>query len=203
MSYYNQSDFAAMPSRFRAQMINSLSGFKSANLLGTADKEGLSNLAMVSSTVHLGADPALVGVVMRPRTVPRHSVDNILQTGVFTLNHVNADMLEAAHQCAAKYDRDVSEFSATGLTPDYHGGFHAPAVLESRIQIGLRLSELMPIKQNNTELLIGEILWLRMPSDIQAEDGFIDIEAAGTVAVSGLDSYHRSERIGRLGYPKP
>ena len=35
-----------------------------------------------------------------------------------------------------------------------------------------------------------------------AEDGYVDIEAAGSVAVSGLDSYHSSNRLARFGYAK-
>ena len=35
------------------------------------------------------------------------------------------------------------------------------------------------------------------------EDGYLDIEAAGTVAVSGLDGYHRATRLARLPYAKP
>ena len=48
-----------MESRYRAHFINSLSGFKSANLVATVDKKGLENLSIVSSCFHLGADPAL------------------------------------------------------------------------------------------------------------------------------------------------
>jgi hypothetical protein len=42
-----------------------------------------------------------------------------------------------------------------------------------------------------------------IPEASLEEDGYIDLEAAGTVTCSGLDSYHRTERIGRLTYAKP
>jgi hypothetical protein len=35
------------------------------------------------------------------------------------------------------------------------------------------------------------------------EDGTIDLEAAGSLTVAGLDSYHRTQKIGRLAYAKP
>jgi hypothetical protein len=33
-------------------------------------------------------------------------------------------------------------------------------------------------------------------------DGFIDLENAGTITVSGLDSYHSTKKIERLSYAK-
>ncbi|RUO26678.1 flavin oxidoreductase [Aliidiomarina minuta] len=203
MQHITRHDLDKLPSRYRAHMINSLSGFKSANLLATADEQGNTNLAMISSVVHLGAEPPLIGFIMRPNTVPRHSLDNIRQTGVFTLNHVHPGMLQPAHQSAAKYEREISEFDATGLTPMYHESFHAPAVTESRVRIGLQLLEIVPIKHNGTEMVIAEICWLNIPANIQQEDGYLDIEEAGSVSVSGLDSYHTTVRINRLAYPKP
>ena len=51
---------------YRGNLINSLSGFKPASLIGTSDDQGRTNLAIFSNIVHLGADPALVGFVNRP-----------------------------------------------------------------------------------------------------------------------------------------
>lgn len=200
---YTRTDLKALPSRYRAQLVNSLTGFKAANLLGTQNLEGLTNLAMVSSAVHLGAEPALIGLVMRPPVVERHSLENIQSTGVYTLNHVHPEILQQAHQSAAKYPRSVSEFEAVHLDVEYPYGFAAPAVAQSRLQIGLRLVEIMPIKHNGTEFVIGEIEWVQIKGDILHEDGYADIEQLDSVTVSGLDNYHSTSQIKRLGYPEP
>jgi hypothetical protein len=34
-------------------------------------------------------------------------------------------------------------------------------------------------------------------------DGYLDIETIGTATISGLDSYHRTERLARYAYAKP
>jgi len=34
-------------------------------------------------------------------------------------------------------------------------------------------------------------------------DGFIDLENAETITCSGLDSYHKTQKIWRLSYAKP
>ena len=203
MRRFTSEQIAQMDKGFRVNFINSLSGFKSSNLIGTADKAGNTNLAVFSSAVHLGADPALIGLVSRPRSVERHSVENMLATGYYTINHVNRQILKAAHQTSARYDREVSEFGAVGLTPEFRNGFHAPFVMECRLGIAMKLLECKHIEINDTEFIIGEIVEVCMRHDVVQEDGYVDIEQLGTVAASGLDSYHVTERVGRLSYAKP
>jgi len=53
-------DLASFDRFTRANIINSLSGFKSASLIGTVNKNAQPNLAIFSNIVHIGADPALV-----------------------------------------------------------------------------------------------------------------------------------------------
>lgn len=200
---FQQPDIAAMPSRYRAHFINSLSGFKSANLLATVSRDGVSNVAMISSVVHLGADPALLGYITRPQTVRRDSVENLTATGVYTFNQVHSLMLPAAHQTAAKYPAEQSEFAACDFTEGYVDGFAAPYVKESLLSVGLSLRQIIPIPLNGTQLIIGAIEWVRVPTAVINDDGYVAIEMLDAVAVSGLDGYHRSHRIARFSYPEP
>ncbi|MBU1189056.1 MAG: flavin reductase family protein [Gammaproteobacteria bacterium] len=197
------SDLQQMPSRYRAMLVNSLSGFKSANLLATVSLSGCTNLAMISSVFHLGADPALLGMIMRPHTVPRDSLENLLATGDYTLNHVHPGMLSAAHQTAARYAADVSEFDAVGLTAEFGSMLAAPYVRESRLNIGLRLVEQHTLQVNGTVLVIGEVVEVLLPPSVIADDGHVQIERLQSVCVSGLDHYHLTESLGRLPYAKP
>ena len=68
-------DIAQLPERQRAAFINCLSGFKSANLVGTVSASGQANLALVSSVVHLGANPPLLAFISRPPSVDRHTLE--------------------------------------------------------------------------------------------------------------------------------
>lgn len=200
---FDKTNIDDMDKAFRAMFINSLSGFKSANLLGTRAADGSSNLSVVSSAVHLGAHPPLMGIVFRPDVSPRHSLDNIRETGVFTLNHINEAIMPQAHQTAARYPRDTSEFEACGLSMEHHADFHAPSVKEAAIAMGLELREEHPLTINGTHFVIAEIVWVRLNKDWVASDGYVDIESAGTLAISGLDGYHRTKNISRMAYPKP
>ena len=202
-NYYSSKDLKGMDKRFRVNFINSLSGFKSLNLAGTINlKSKSTNLAPVSSVIHVGANPPLIGMLMRPNSVPRHTLMNIEDHGYWTLNHVAEEFFEQAHQCSARYSREESEFSKTGLTEEY-GNFPAPYVKESKIKIGLKLAEKIDLKVNGTHLLIGKILEVIIPDETLKTDGFIDIEKAGTITCSGLDSYHSTKIIKRLKYAKP
>lgn len=202
MKKYESADFGQMDKRFRTHLINSLSGFKSVNLVGTINGRGQSNLSVVSSVVHLGADPALMGFIMRPVTVSRDTYNNILETGYYTFNHITAGFFEKAHQSSARYPADVSEFSAVGLEEFMSHTFPAPYVAQSPVRIGLAFREQMDIRLNGAILMIGEIQELYVPEDCLAADGYLDIEKAGTVTASGLDAYHSTQKLGRLSYAK-
>ncbi|MFM7014825.1 MAG: flavin reductase family protein, partial [Bacteroidota bacterium] len=110
---------------YRANLINSLSGFKSASLIGTKNEAEISNLAIFSNIVHLGADPALIGFVNRPREAAPHTLKNIEATGYYTINHISNEMIDNAHQTSAKYPEGKSEFEACGFTEEYSNNFYA------------------------------------------------------------------------------
>ncbi len=199
----SRQDIQTMDQRERARLINSLSGFKSANLIGTCDKQGLENLAVVSSVVHLGSNPPLFGFIVRPAESRRHTLENILETRHFTINSIGADFVQKAHQTSARYPKSASEFKAVGLTPYYDDMFPAPFVLESSLKIGLVLKEQISIESNQTQMLIGEVITIQAPKRAVTPDGSLDLEALDLVTISGLDSYHVTQRLHRLSYAKP
>jgi flavin reductase (DIM6/NTAB) family NADH-FMN oxidoreductase RutF len=192
-----------MEQRKRAQFINSISGFRSVALIGTRDTKGQTNLAIFSSIVHIGSNPPLLSFIMRPDSVERHTLTNIMETGFYTINHINADMYEKAHQTSARYPKNVSEFDAAQLTPAFKNDFVAPFVAESNIQIGMEFKERINININQTSMIIGEIKFVHYPTNCLLDDGFMDIEKAGTITSSGVDSYHTTQLLQKLEYAKP
>lgn len=200
--HFTKDRIDALETRTRAHFINSLSGFKSANLIGTQDIQGNTNLSIVSSVIHLGANPPLVGMIIRPHSVARHTFENILQTGFYTINQVNQSIYTQAHQTSARYDRDESEFDATGLTAEYLMDFKAPFVKESRLKYSVKLAEHQHLAINGTEFMIGEIVDVYVEDSAVEADGFIDLDTFETVAITGLDSYHTTAKLARLPYAK-
>lgn len=199
---FTRADIEAMDKRYRAQFVNSLPGFKSANLIGTADSYRHPNCAIVSSVVHLGSAPPLLGMFSRPHTVERHTWENLRESGYYTINQIHQGIYREAHQTAASYPREISEFDATGLTPLWNDTFPAPYVREARIRIGMKLLQdhLLP---NECIFIIGEIIEVECPEDAIQADGHIALESLGTVTISGIDHYLKPESLDRLAYAKP
>jgi flavin reductase (DIM6/NTAB) family NADH-FMN oxidoreductase RutF len=203
MKHFTRNDLDELERRKCANLINSVTGYKPANLIGTVSETGNTNLAIFSSCVHLGANPPLIGFIMRPLgDVERHTYENIKATGVYTINHVHKSFVEKAHFTAAKFEKDVSEFDKCKLTEEYVDNFAAPFVKESKIKLGVVYVDELPIKQNGTILMIGEIEYLILPEDSILENGNVDLNAVEDVCISGLDTYHEVKEIASFPYAK-
>jgi len=203
MKTLDSKTLASLPSRYRSQLLNSISGIKSGNLIGTISKEGNTNLAVFNSVIHLGSNPPLFGFTLRPTTVERHTYDNILSEKYFTINHIHRGMISKAHQTAAKYDKNTSEFEAVGLTEEYLEGITSPFVKESNIKIACKYVNEYLIEENQCRLIIGEITHVHFDERIQENDGFVDLTKADTVGVLGIDAYVSTQMLDRFEYAKP
>ena len=203
MTHFNTDDFSQMHHLYRINLINSCSGYKSANLIGTKSVDGITNVAIFSSVTHIGSNPALLGFFLRPTTVIRNTYNNIKETGVFTINHVHESILEDAHHTSAKYDSDISEFEMTNLIEQYKDSFSAPFVKDAPIQLAMTYVEEYDIKSNNTILLIGQIKDLYIKDNLLQNDGFINLSEANVSAINGLDGYTIPKLKNRFEYQRP
>lgn len=204
MKYFDKNSIDSFDKIHRINLMNSLSGYKSANLLGTVSNDGFENVAVFSSIVHLGSNPPVLGFILRPTTVPRNTYENIINTGYYTVNHISKEFTEQAHHTSAKYDKLVSEFDMTGLTSEYKKDFHAPFVKESPVQIGLKFLEEYYIKANDTLLVVGEIQCFYVNEDMYSEkDGFLDLSKGKVATINGLDAYAVPENNTRYEYQRP
>lgn len=204
MIHYSRTDIDKMDKIFRLNLINSCTGFKSANLLGTKSLNGVSNVAVFSSITHLGSNPPLIGFILRPTTVPRDTYRNIKDTGVFTVNHIYSDIIKDAHHTSAKYPDEVSEFTKTDLEEEFLDDFPAPFVMGAKIRLGCRFLNAYEIKENDTLLLVSAIEHVFIADqDIQQQDGWLKLENANTVTINGLDGYATTSLLDRYAYARP
>jgi len=199
---FSSDELAALDGRYRANLINSATGYKPANLIGTIG-DGGTNLAIFSSAVHIGANPPLVGLIFRPvDESPRHTYENIKASGHYTINHVHRDFYRNAHFTSARFERDESEFNGCGLTEEFLDSFPAPFVAESKIKLGVRLVEEIPIESNKTILMVGSIERLILPESSISDSGNIDLSAVDDICISGLETYNSVEKLETLPYAK-
>ena len=194
---------AQLEKPYRISLINSLIGYRSLNLLGTASGSGITNLCIISSAFHLGANPPLIGLVIRPEREHNDTLRNIKATGQYTLNNVLPEWYLQAHQTSASYPSGVSEFDACGFHKHYVKDFKAPFVKESNVRIGLELREVIDMEINGTTIVIGEIVHILTEDYLIATDGTIAHSAAKTLTVAGLDTYYLPYPVGQLAHAKP
>lgn len=203
MSNIKSEQIHELEKRYRISLINSLIGFRSLNLLGTISNNGISNLCIISSAFHLGANPPLIGLVIRPEREHNDTLRNIKSTRQYTLNNVLHDWYMQAHQTSASYPSGVSEFDTCGFHKQYVRDFKAPFVGESNVRIGLELREIIDMEINGTTIVIGEIIHILTDDDLIAADGTVDHSKAKTMTLAGLDTYYLPQPVGQLAYAKP
>lgn len=203
MKRFVAEEIAQLDHLYRINLVNSCTGYKSANLIGTCSKDGAENLAIFSSVIHLGSNPPLLGFILRPTTVPRNTFENLKETGVFSVNHIHEDFIEDAHHTSAKYDGGISEFDKTHLSPQYKDEFKAPFVAESKIQIACQYQNEYFLEENGCYLVLGKIQAIYVVEGCLREDGFIQLDQAKTMTINGLDGYALPTLKERLPYARP
>ena len=192
-----------LPKIHRLNLVNSCTGYKSANLIATKSKEGIENVAIFSSVTHLGSDPALVGFILRPATVPRDTYKNLKETGYFTINHITSNMISDAHHTAANYDETISEFDKTNLEPEYFEGIDTPFVKGSPVRLLCKYLNEYEIKENGVIHIIAAIETIFHDENlVEGKEYFLQLDKANVVAVNGLDGYCLPKLIDRFQYAR-
>ena len=199
--HFTKEQVQDLPKYDMVNLVNGITGYKSANLIGTKGESG-TNLAVFNSVTHLGSSPALITFTLRPHTVERHSYENILKFKFFTINHINATIIKQAHQTAARFEREESEFEGVGLNEEYLNDFYAPYVKESEIKLGCKYVNSYEIKENGCLLVVAAIEEFHFNDEFVSDDYWIDLEKANSVAISGLDTYALPKILDRFAYAK-
>lgn len=198
---FTRTDIDDLEKVYRLNLINSLSGYKSANLIGTKGSMG-ENLAVISSVIHLGSNPPLLGFIMRPAKVERHTFQNINDSGLYTINTIQEGMTEQAHYTSAKFNSGISEFEACDLEAEYKTLIDVPFVKESKLQMLMKLEEIIPISINDTAMIIGSIQQLFIEENALEENGQVDLNQLNSVCISGLNRYHKVKEIAQYPYAR-
>lgn len=197
-----KEEFQAFSKVPRLNLINSCMGYKSANLIGTVSQNGNYNLAVFSSVTHLGSDPALLGFILRPNTVPRNTYTNIKETEFFTVNAITTSLIANAHQTSANYPADVNEFEVTGIEMELRSDCAVPFVKASPVQLLCKYVNEYEIKENGTMHVIASIEKIFVQQEMLSEDYWIQLDKGDVVAINGLDGYAKTELIERFPYAR-
>jgi flavin reductase (DIM6/NTAB) family NADH-FMN oxidoreductase RutF len=218
----NSNHWSKWPKHTRVNFLNALSGLRPLALIGTLNQDGSSNLAIFNSLFHLGAQPPLIGFIIRPDVSPRHTLENLRHQKYFTLNHVSQEIYTRAHQTSARYQEKESEFFHCQLTPeilawnsslpDESGNdnlhFPCPFVKESPLKMAMERQREIYIEENQTHMIIAKVLEVYMDSSqlnedyLLTNDGHLPLDKLQLVCGSSLDSYYSPQFLSRLSYAK-
>ena len=203
MKHFTKSAIKDLNKVKRLNIINSITGIKPGNLTGTINKEKITNLAIFSSVIHLGSNPALLGFILRPQErVRRDTYNNILENGSYSINHLPETLTINGHYTSAKFNKDQSEFEYCNFTEWYVDDFEAPFVKESNLNIGLKFQESVPVKANNTIMIIGSVEHIFVKEDAISKEGYIDLEKLKSTGIGGLNSYYSLKKINSYPYAR-
>ncbi|MGZ5197496.1 MAG: flavin reductase family protein [Kaistella sp.] len=201
VTVFDKNTLAESEKRFRTKLINSLAGIRQIALIGTKSKNGNENLAVFNSLIHLGASPALFGLISRPDSVERHTLQNIKDTEMYTVNFMDKKYVEKVHQTSARYPENVSEFKEVNLTPEYFPDCAAPFVKEAEIKVEMKLQQILNLEINSTHLIIGSVERIFIPEERLLADGFVNPHHL--LLSCGLDAYYTGEFAEKITYAKP
>lgn len=183
--------------------LNCITGYKSANLIATVSKEGISNVAIFSSVTHLGSEPPLIGFILRPTTVPRDTYKNIKETGYFTVNHITSAMIADAHHTSSSYEESFSEFDKTNLEAEYIENNKFPFVKGSPVKLFCKYLNEYKIEENGCLHIIASVEELYVEDNLLHEDNWIQLDRGNVVAINGLDGYAVPKIKDRFQYARP
>lgn len=203
MKHVGKSAIAQMNKVQRLNLINSCTGYKSANLIATKSIKGQENVAVFSSITHLGSNPAMLGFIVRPTTVPRDTYKNIKETGFFTVNHISAGIIADAHHTSASYEENTSEFDKTNLEPEYKTDIEFPFVKNAPVQLLCKYLNEYHILENDTIHIIATIENVFYDENLEHKDGWLQLDKANIIAINGLDSYCLPKLLDRFEYARP
>ncbi len=203
MKHITRDDISQMEKLERLNIINSCTGYKSANLIATLSENGSTNVAVFSSITHLGSNPGILGFIVRPTTVPRDTYSNIKAKGFFTVNHITSIMIADAHHTSANYDVGISEFDKTNLEEEYKNGLEVPFVKGSPIQLYCKYINEYYIKENDTIHVIASIEHVYYNENMEHKDGWLQLDKGNVVAINGLDGYCLPKLVDRFEYARP
>ena len=187
----------------RLNLINSCTGYKSANLIVTKSKSGISNVAVFSSVTHIGSNPPMISFITRPLSVKRDTYNNIKENGYFTVNHITEIMIQDAHHTSANYDENISEFDKTNLIEEYKESISIPFVQNSPVKLYCKYLNEYHIKENDTVHIIASIENLFFDEKLLHKDNWLQLDRAKVVAINGLDGYALPLLKDRFAYAKP
>lgn len=204
MKIFDKDKIAKLSKVPRLNLINSVTGYKSANLIGTISKSGVLNVAIFSSITHLGSNPPILGFMIRPIVAtPRDTYKNIKENFYFTVNHITDSIIEVAHHTSANYESAVSEFDKTNLESEFLDDIEVPFVKNSPVRLLCKYLNEYKIEENGCIHIIASIEKIFVADALLEDDLFVRLDKGNVITINGVDGYALPTLNNRFEYAHP
>jgi flavin reductase (DIM6/NTAB) family NADH-FMN oxidoreductase RutF len=196
---------AELTAQQRYQLTISLVVPRPIGWISTRSAAGVPNLAPFSFFNALSASPILVGAALgQRRGAPKDTLANIRESGVFVVNLVAEKHLEAMVRTSGDWPRGVDEFAEAGLTAADAETVDAPYVADAAAVFECRLFREVDLGASPNALVIGEVVGIRLGSElvVEPDSHHVDIASLRPVARLGRDEYTLLGEVRRVPRPR-
>jgi flavin reductase (DIM6/NTAB) family NADH-FMN oxidoreductase RutF len=183
-------DLEDAESRDRYKLLSGLIVPRPIGWIGTRRSDGTNNLAPFSFfNVVSTSPPFVLFSAGSHRDRPKDSATLAQESGVFTVNIVSEDVVEAMSATSGSYSAEDDEFAIAGLTPIRGTKVDAPLVAESPANLECRVERVIEIgAAGSTRLVLGEVLAIHVENSVL--DGTrVDHDALRAVGRMAGDTY--------------
>ena len=176
-------------------------------LVGSIDKKNNSNLAPFSFFNAFGANPPIVGFspALSGRTgLPKDTLLNIKDTKEFTISIVNSEIVEQISLSSCEFDKNVDEFTKTGLTKLKSKMISPYGVAESNFIMECKLYNIIELgnKPASGNLILGEVIQFHINKSILTKTDSVDPHKLDPIARNG-GSWYTETKKGLFELKKP
>ncbi|MBU1702739.1 MAG: flavin reductase family protein [Candidatus Eisenbacteria bacterium] len=170
--------------------------------ISTVSKTGFNNLAPFSFFGGVTSNPPLMGVgIGKGREGgEKDTLKNILDTGEFVINMVDASLIEQANMTAAEFPAHVDEFQIADLTAVPSVKVRPPRVEESPVSMECRVEKILEVGAGPSHFVIGQAILFHIRRDLW-DRGNLKKEAYLPIARLGGTAYAHLGEIFHL--PRP
>ena len=176
-------------------------------LVGSIDKKNNSNLAPFSFFNAFGANPPIVGFspALSGRTgLPKDTLLNIKDTKEFTISIVNSEIVEQISLSSCEFDKNIDEFTKTGLTKLKSKMIAPYGVAESNFIMECKLYNIIELgnKPASGNLILGEVIQFHINKSILTKTDSVDPHKLDPIARNG-GSWYTETKKGLFELKKP
>ena len=193
MPSYNFSDLSNAEAY---QILSSAISPRPICFASTIDKEGNVNLSPFSFFNLMSSNPPICvfSPVNRGRDgSAKNTLENLLEVPEVVINIVNYPMVQQMSLASTEYPKGTNEFIKAGFTAINSQIVKPPRVQESPVQLECKVNQIIPLGKEGGagNIVIAEVLYAHIDSNILDSDGKIDVFKIDQVARLGGNWYSK------------